>query len=108
MTRSRQTVQVRQDKRGGRVSQSALVLQSVESVQSPLRLADFAIGSLVVAVRPADRATEAVPSRNCRLAAGDICYVVARPDTLQHLKPRGRVPEWMADDSYPFLSPGLP
>jgi len=99
MTRSRQTVQVRQDKRGGRVSQSALVLQSVESVQSPLRLADFAIGSLVVAVRPADRATEAVPSRNRRLAAGDTCYVVARPDTLQHLKPRGRVPGWMADDS---------
>ena len=51
----------------------------------------------VVAVRPAGESTEAVPSRDRRLAAGDTCYVVARPDTLRRVEARGRVPEGVAD-----------
>jgi hypothetical protein len=51
----------------------------------------------VVAVRPAGGAAEAVPSRDRRLAAGDTCYVVARPDALRRVEARGRAPAAEAD-----------
>lgn len=51
----------------------------------------------VVAVRPAGGAAEAVPPRDRRLAAGDTCYVVARPDVLRRLEARGRAPETSAE-----------
>jgi hypothetical protein len=51
------------------------------------------VDAAVVAVRPAGAAVEAVPSRDRVLAAGDTCYVVARPDALRRLEARGRSPE---------------
>jgi hypothetical protein len=53
-----------------------------------VRIGDLDVA--VVAVRSAGETTDAVPPRDRRLAPGDTCYVVARPDTLRRLEARGR------------------
>jgi hypothetical protein len=58
------------------------------------------VGSLdvtVVAVRPADEAVSAIPSRTLELGVGDVVYAVARPERIRRLETAGRSSETATD-----------
>jgi Trk K+ transport system NAD-binding subunit len=58
------------------------------TVAAGSRLATETVGAVdatVAAVRPADGGIEAIPGRSRTLQAGDVLYVVARPEAIRRV-----------------------
>ncbi|MFC7202203.1 potassium transporter TrkA [Haloferax namakaokahaiae] len=86
----------------------ASLLRNADETMAVVTVADGAeldgrpvadVGAAVVAIRPTNKPVDAIPSNSRELGAGDVLYVVARPELLRKVEQRATMAQTDGGDS---------